>query len=448
MSIGIKIKKGLDLQLAGAVADASAKPRECPTATVAIVPDDFTGIIPRMELREGDPVAIGQALFHSKTDEDLKVVSPAAGTLKAVVRGERRKIERVIVEVDGADAVTFPVKDVFDNADAARLLLLQSGQWAMMRQRPFDIVPGADAQFRDIFVTGFDLAPLAVSQKHFSDADTDALTAGVKLLGLLTSGNVYVSRSKEMKLPDLRGAVMVDIDGPYPASNAGTMIAAVKPVNKGETVATLSLATLRRIGNLALTGRLDCSTTVAVTGSEVKEPCLIKTLIGAEITPLIKGNIAEDNSHKRIISGNVLTGEKVAADGYLRAPYTQITVIPEGDDVTEFMGWASLSPAKESVSPSFPGHFSRRLFKPDARLLGGRRAMIMSGQYDKVFPMDILPEYLLKAIIAKDIDRMEQLGIYEVAPEDFAAAEYVDTSKLELQKTVREGLDYLRKELS
>ena len=190
MSIGIKIKKGLDLQLAGAVADTSAKPRECPTATVAIVPDDFTGIIPRMELREGDPVATGQALFHSKTDEDLKVVSPAAGTLKAVVRGERRKIERVIVEVDGADAVTFPVKDVFDNADAARRLLLQSGQWAMMRQRPFDIVPGADAQFRDIFVTGFDLAPLAVSQKHFSDADTDALTAGVKLLGLLTSGNV------------------------------------------------------------------------------------------------------------------------------------------------------------------------------------------------------------------------------------------------------------------
>ena len=345
--------------------------------------------------------------------------------------------------------LAFDVSRALSSPDAARDLLLASGQWAMMRQRPYDIVPAPDTRFRDIFVTGFDSAPLAWYQESFTTDEAKALEAGVRLMALLTDGKVYVSRRHGMPLPDLKGAEMVDVTGPHPASNAGTVIAAVKPVNKGETVACLGLDTLMRIGKLLLTGTLDCSTVVAVTGSEVKTPRLIKTVIGAEIAPLLKDNLAEDGRHKRIISGNVLTGIAVKEDGYLRAPYRQITVIPEGDDVAEFMGWASISPNKQSTSPTFPGHFlPRKLFKPDARLLGGRRAMIMSGEYDKVFPMDILPEYLIKAILAKDIDRMEQLGIYEVAPEDFALAEYADTSKLELQKIVRDGLDYLRKELS
>lgn len=448
MSIGIKIKKGLDIRLAGAV-PAGSRPEEISTASAAIVPDDFTGLIPKMELREGDAVQAGQPLFHSKLDERLKVISPLSGTVKAVVRGERRKIERIIVEAAKGEPRRFEVKDALTSAEAARALLLESGLWAMMRQRPYDIVPGADATFRDIFVTGFDSAPLAIHQTEFSAEDIKALESGARLLSLLTSGKVYISRRAGMSLPDIKGAEMVDVEGPHPASNAGTVIAAIKPVNKGETVGCLTLPTLMRIGSLLISGTLDCTTTVAITGSEVKTPRLVKTVIGAEIAPLLKGNLAEDDRHKRIISGNVLTGVTVKEDGYLRAPYTQLTVIPEGDDVAEFMGWASLSPRKQSTSPTFPGHFlSRKLFKPDARLLGGRRAMIMSGEYDKVFPMDILPEYLIKAILAKDIDRMEQLGIYEVAPEDFALAEYADTSKLELQKIVREGLDYLRKELS
>lgn len=449
MSIGIKIKKGLDLNIAGSLPEGSAGAAPRATATVALVPDDFIGLIPKMELREGDSVKAGQPLFHSKLDERLKIVSPASGTVKAVVRGERRKILRVVVEVTDGPAETFDVKNALKNRESARALLLASGQWAMMRQRPYDIVPAADAVFRDIFVTGFDSAPLAWYQTEFSADEIADMEAAVKLLALLTDGKVYVTRREGMNLPELKGTETVDVAGPHPASNAGTAIAAVKPVNKGETVGCLDLPTLLRIGRLLRTGTLDCTTTVAVTGSEVKEPCLISTLIGAEIAPLLKGNLKEDGRHKRIISGNVLTGTAVAEDSYLRLPYRQITVIPEGDDVDEFMGWASLSPSKQSTSPSFPGHFlSKKLFSPDARLLGGRRAMIMSGQYDKVFPMDILPEYLIKAIIARDIDRMEQLGIYEVAPEDFALAEYVDTSKLELQKIVREGLDYLRKELS
>lgn len=447
MSIGIKVKKGLDLPLEGAVADLN-KIETKPCATVAVIPDDFPGFIPKMDVREGDRVAAGQALMHHKTCEAIRLASPAAGVVKGVIRGERRKILRVVVEVDGSEALSHTVPALTDAA-ACRTLLMESGLWAMMRQRPYDIVPAADAAIRDVFVTGFDSAPLAAAPASPLSAESrKRLEAGVKLLGVITEGKVYVSRRNSSALPDLAGAEMVDVAGPHPAGNAGTVIAAVKPVNKGETVVTLDLPTLERIGALCLTGTVPMHTVVAVTGSEVKTPALVSTLIGAEIAPLLAGNLNPTGGNVRVISGNVLTGVAVAPDGFLRYPYTQVTVIPEGNDVAEFMGWASLSPSKLSSSLSFPGKlFGRKLFRPDARLLGGRRAMIMSGEYDKVMPLDILPEYLIKAILAKDIDRMEQLGIYEVAPEDFALAEYADTSKLELQKIVREGLDYLRKEL-
>lgn len=448
MSIGIKIKKGLDIHLAGGIANPTA-PTECKCDTVAIVPDDFIGLIPKMEVREGDAVKAGQPIFRSKIDEQLKVVSPVSGIVKAIVRGERRKIERVIIEVGNETPLQFNVEGVLTDADVARNLLLASGQWAMLRQRPFDIVPAAGSRFRDIYVSGFDSAPLAWYQTSFSAEEIKAIEAGVKLLSLLADGKVYISKRADMTLPAINGAEMVEVEGPHPASNVGTIIANMNPVNKGEIVGCLDLPTLLRIGKLALTGILDSSTIIAVVGSEIKNPQLVKAPIGAEISAIIKDNVVNDGRNKRIIAGNVLTGIAVKEDSYLRSPYRMVTIIPEGDDVDEFMGWASFSTKKQSTSPTFPGHFlTKKLFKPDARLLGGRRAMIMSGQYDKVFPMDILPEYLIKAIIAKDIDRMEQLGIYEVAPEDFALAEYVDTSKLELQKIVRNGLDYLRKELS
>lgn len=447
MSIGIRIKKGLDINIAGAVS-ASGKPADRPSATAAVCPDDFPGFVPKVEVREGDAVKAGTPLLRDKNYPQVKLVSPLGGTVKAVVRGERRKIERVVVEYGDSEPARLDNAGIFDDAAAARAFLQTSGLWAMTRQRPYDIVTLGDAELRDIFVAGFDSAPLAVNPSAFAPEDVKAMEAGVKLLSLITKGKVYVSRRAGTALPDLKGAEMVDIEGPHPSGNAGTMIAAVKPVNKGETVMTLDLSTLRRIGAAALTGVVPMDTVVALTGSEVKEPKMVKTIIGAEVASIINGDIKADNRHHRVISGNVLTGTKVASDDYLRFPWRQITVIPEGDDVDEFMGWASLSPKKLSTSRSFPGRFFNRVFRPDARLNGGRRAMIMSGEYDKVMPMDILPEYLVKAILAKDIDRMEQLGIYEVAPEDFALAEFADTSKLELQKIVREGLDYLRKELS
>lgn len=445
MSRKLTIRKGLEIKMAGGLTDL--KPVEAPqSASYAVIPDDFNGFVPKPAVKEGDRVEAGAPLLFDKRDSELKLVSPVAGTVSAIVRGERRKILRVVVTPDNSAEA----KAVFDTAAkdgaAVRRLLKNSGLWAMMRQRPYDIVPNPESTPRDIFVTAIDSAPLAASPAAYY-GDTGTLEAAVALLAKTTSGKIYIGRRADGGVADIKGAEMVDIDGPHPSGNVGVLIANTVPVNKGDTVWTLDLATLWRIGRLSLTGSADFTDYVALTGSEVEKPAVLRTVIGATITSLTEGRLAPAVHHQRIISGNVLTGVTVAADGYMHYPYRQITIIPEGDDVDEFMGWASLSPRKMSESRTFPGKFFGKLFRPDARLLGGRRAFIMSGEYDRYMPMDIMPEYLLKAIIGRDIEKMEKLGIYEVAPEDFALGEYADTSKIEAQKIVREGLDYLRKEL-
>lgn len=442
----IKLKKGLRLNLAGALTDNS-KPVAVPTHTVAICPDDFPGFVPKVDVKEGDAVSCGTPIMHHKGCDDLRLVSPVSGTVKAVVRGERRKVLRIEIEKTDA-SVQSPVFNKPTDAESAKTFLAQSGLLALMRMRPFDIVPDPADEVRDIFVTAFDSAPLAPSYKLFDGIFNQAdYQAGIDCLRLATKGKVYVSHDADFEYKALKNAELVEIEGYYPASNVGVQIANIRPVDKGDIVWTLDFATLGRIGKLINSGKPDFSTVVAVTGPEVKNPAVILTDCGAAIASLIEGRIADSAEHKRIISGNVFTGTAVGPDGYLRFPYRHITVIAEGDDVAEFMGWASMSPAKMSQSSSFPSFFSKRAFSPDARLNGGRRAMIVSGQYDRYFPMDILPEYLLKAIISGNIEEMEKLGIYEVAPEDFAAAEYADTSKIPLQAIVREGLDNLRKEL-
>lgn len=444
MSRKLKIRKGLDIKMAGGVDDLAAV--DAPqSASYAIIPDDFIGFVAKPAVKEGDKVSAGAPLLYDKRDEAMKLVSPVAGTVEAIVRGERRKILRVVVTPDGSDDRLTHAVSVKDEAEA-RNLLKNSGLWAMMRQRPYDIVPNPDAVPRDIFVTAIDSAPLAVSPAAYYN-DKATLDAAVALLSKMTRGKIYIGRRADGLVVDISGAEMVDVEGPHPSGNAGVLIANISPVNKGETVWTLDLATLWRIGRLMLTGSVDFTDYVALTGSEVKTPKVMRTVIGAAIASLTDGQLVPATHHQRIISGNVLTGVTVGTDGYLRYPYRQITVIPEGDDVDEFMGWASLSPRKMSQSRTFPGKFLGRVFRPDARLLGGRRALIMSGEYDRYMPMDIMAEYLLKAIIGRDIEKMEKLGIYEVAPEDFALGEYADTSKTEAQKIVREGLDYLRKEL-
>ena len=436
----IRIKKGLDIPLSGK--PSSEVTADNKTTLFAICPDDFPGHIWKSVVKPGDSVVAGQPLLKDKATGRIVLASPVSGKVEEVRRGERRHIEFISVSKDSDKA---PEKRALPrDREQIRNIILESGLWAMIRQRPYDIIPDPDNVPRDIFVTAFDSAPLAGD--ILDESVLRWMEIGFKNLIMLTSGGIYLGVKAGTDIKSKYSKVY-EFDGPHPAGNVGTQIAAIKPVNKGETVWTLDAATVAKIGRLCEEGVYDFSTRVAITGPEVKNPRIVSTHMGASIDTLLDGELKTENDI-RIISGNVLTGIKVKKDGFLRFPYRQITVIDEGANADEFMGWASLSPSKMSLSPSFPGHFLRRkLFRPDARLQGGRRAMIMSGEYDKVMPMDILPEYLIKAILSRDIDRMEQLGIYEVAPEDFALAEYADTSKLELQKIVREGLDYMRKEL-
>lgn len=440
----ITIKRGLDLRIAGGIADNAAV--SISSSDVAVFPEDFTGFTPKADIKAGDSVSVGSPLLHDKFFPELKLTSPVSGIVTEVVRGERRRIVCVKVASDGKNTPVIFALPRRDEAGHLLELLSLSGLLALVRRRPFDIVARPDDNVRDIFVTGFDSAPLAPLPAYGED-DVRFMGVAVKALRLLANEHIYIARRPNQQLPDIPGAVMIDVTGPHPAGNTSVQIAAVSPVNKGETVWTMSADTLVRIGRLLSTGRVDWSTRVALTGSQVASPVMVDTVAGASVAELIEGRLSDDPHSRRIISGNVLTGVKIDSDGYLRFPYTHITVIPEGDDVDEFMGWASLSPSKMSINPSFPGHFLHRMFKPDARVLGGRRAMIMSGLIDRVLPMDIMGEFLIKAINARDIDRMEQLGIYEVAPEDFALAECIDSSKVPYQQIVRDGLEYLRNEL-
>lgn len=440
----IKLKKGFDLRLEGQIGDGAQPVRAAAGAAIGIVPDDFEGIVPRMDVRPGDTVLAGQVLYHDKTHEAIKVTSPVAGTVKDVCRGERRKILAVVIEPDGKQ----PGEVTFDVKRPIKELLLESGLWVMLRQRPYDVVPNPDVTPRDIFVTAFDSAPLAVNRNSLSADEQQLAEVAVKALSTLTPGKVYIGISPSQDI-NVSGAVINTFDGPHPAGNAGVQIANVKPVNKGETIWTLSLDTLLRIGTLLSTGRVDYNVTVAVAGPMVAEPKLVSTTIGASIDSVLAGNI-KAGAEPRLIAGNVLSGVKVELDGYIRAPYTQLSVIAENNDPDEFMGWAALSPKRFSIYRLFTSWLAGLRSKPtnlDARIKGGERAIVRLDEYDDMLPMDIYAEFLIKAIIARNIERMEELGIYEVAPEDFALAEFADTSKLELQRIVRDGLTWLRGEM-
>lgn len=439
----VRLKKGFDINLLGAI-DGNDIAFTAPPRSVAVVPDDFHGIIPRMEKKEGEHVAAGEPLYHDKNHEDIKVVSPVSGTVKEVRRGERRHIDAIIIVPDeGHDAVTHDLK-----GDAMQVLLA-SGLWVMLRQRPYDIVPVPGVRPRDIFVTAFDSAPLAPDLDIVLEGKREYIGKGIEVLAQMTDGKVYIGVRENQSI-DAPGAEVNTFVGPHPAGNAGVQVANTVPVNKGETVWTLDIVTLARIGELFTTGKVNHNTVVAINGEMVETPRYVQTVMGAELTTLLKGQIKGEAGESRIISGNVLTGAKVDADGWLRAPYRHITVIPENSKPDEFMGWASFNPKRFSLYHTFTTWLRglRRPVSMDSRVKGGERAIVRTGEYDAMLPMDIYGEFLIKAIICGDIDKMEQLGIYEIAPEDFALAEFADTSKLELQRIVREGLDKLRAEMS
>lgn len=447
----IKIKKGLNIPLVGEADNVIINAAK--STRYALIPDDFHGVVPKILVKSGEKVKVGTPLMCDKNRPEVCFVSPVSGEVTEVVRGERRKVMEITLKSDDKfDAVDFGKHEISEMTVAEiKEMLLHSGLFPYIKQRPYDIIANPEDTPRDIFVTAIDSAPLAPAFSLILKREEESLKTGLAVLARLTSGKVYLGiDNNDAVSVSVPGCETVRFEGKHPVGNVGVQIAAISPVNKGETVWTLSAFDLLLIGRLFNTGKPDFTRVIALTGSEVKRPEYLKTTVGISVDVLLNGNLKEDGRNKRIISGNVLTGTQIDEKGYLRFYSSQMTVIPEGDDCNEFLGWATPGFGKFSVSHTFIAWLcgKKRKYDIDARIRGGERGIIMSGEYDKVFPMNILPEFLIKAVIAFDIDKMENLGIYEVAPEDFALCEFVDTSKLPLQKIIRNGLDELMKEMN
>ena len=444
----IKLRKGLDINLKGKAAEELVTVKE--PGFYALVPDDFPGVTPKVVVKEQEYVMAGGPLFIDKNHPEVKFVSPVSGVVTSVERGARRKVMNIVVEAAAEqDYEEFGKQDVARmNADRVKELLLQSGMFAFIKQRPYDVIADPAVAPRAIFVSAFDSNPLAPEFEFALKGEEANFQTGLDALAKIAKTYLGISvKQKSAALTQAKNVTITAFDGPNPAGNVGVQINRVAPVVKGETVWTIDPQAVIFIGRLMNTGRVDMTRTVAVTGSEVLKPAYTKLRVGALLTGVFAGNVTKDKE-LRYISGNVLTGKQVSPNGFLGAFHSQVSVIPEGNDIHEMLGWIMPRFNQFSVNHSyFSWLLGKKEYTIDARIKGGERHMIMSGEYDKVFPMDILPEFLIKAIIAGDIDRMEALGIYEVAPEDFALCEFVDSSKLELQRIVRAGLDMLRAEM-
>ncbi|UBD64143.1 Na(+)-translocating NADH-quinone reductase subunit A [Bacteroides salyersiae] len=444
----IKLRKGLDINLKGKAAEELVTVKE--PGFYALVPDDFPGVTPKVVVKEQEYVMAGGPLFIDKNHPEVKFVSPVSGVVTSVERGARRKVMNIVVEAAAEqDYEEFGKQDVARmNADRVKELLLQSGMFAFIKQRPYDVIADPVVAPRAIFVSAFDSNPLAPEFEFALKGEEANFQTGLDALAKIAKTYLGISvKQKSAALTQAKNVTITAFDGPNPAGNVGVQINRVAPVVKGETVWTIDPQAVIFIGRLMNTGRVDMTRTVAVTGSEVLKPAYTKLRVGALLTSVFAGNVTKDKE-LRYISGNVLTGKQVSPNGFLGAFHSQVSVIPEGNDIHEMLGWIMPRFNQFSVNHSyFSWLLGKKEYTIDARIKGGERHMIMSGEYDKVFPMDILPEFLIKAIIAGDIDRMEALGIYEVAPEDFALCEFVDSSKLELQRIVRAGLDMLRAEM-
>ncbi len=444
----IKLRKGLDINLKGKAAAEVVAVKE--PGFYALCPDDFTGVTPKVVVKEQEYVMAGGPLFIDKNHPEVQFVSPVSGVVTSVERGARRKVLSITVEAaQEQDYEEFGKEDVSKmDAVSVKAALLKSGMFAFIKQRPYDIVADPTVAPRAIFVSAFDTNPLAPDFELALKGEEANFQTGLDALAKIAKTYLSISvNQKAAALTQAKNVTLTVFDGPHPAGNVGVQINNIAPINKGETVWTIDPQAVIFIGRLFNTGHVDLTRLVAVTGSEVKKPFYCKLKVGALLTNVFAGNVSTDKN-LRYISGNVLTGKQITANGFLGAFHSQVTVIPEGDDVHEMLGW--IMPRFDQFSTShsyFSWLMGKKEYTLDARVKGGERHMIMSNEYDRVLPMDIMPEYLIKAIIAGDIDRMEALGIYEVAPEDFALCEFVCSSKMELQRIVREGLDMLRREM-
>ena len=443
------LKKGLDIRLKGRAEETKIQLKS--NGKFALVPDDFEGVTPKVVVKEGDQVKAGDILFVNKQYPQVGFASPVSGKVTAIERGERRKVLAVKIDADAQQSYRELGKKDVAQMDGKAVVdaLLEAGIFGYINQLPYAVSTNPETMPKAIFVSALRDKPLACDFEYEVKGQEQDFVTGLQALSKIVKTYVGVGETSNLKsqISDLKDVEVNAFAGPCPAGNVGVQVNHIDPVNKGEVVWTIGDPTVVLfIGRLFNTGRVNLTRTVALCGSEIQKPVHVDMLVGEELSTLLS-NSYDASHHVRIINGNVLTGRQTSKEGYLGAHSSEITVIPEGDDADEMLGWIMPRLKQFSVNRSyFSWLLGKKEYEADARIKGGERHIIMSGEYDKVLPMDIYGEYLIKAIITGDIDRQEQLGIYEVSPEDFALAEFVDSSKLELQRIVREGLDILRKE--
>jgi Na+-transporting NADH:ubiquinone oxidoreductase subunit A len=447
----IKIKKGLDIRMKGQAEKLFVKaPR---SKTYAIKPVDWHGLTPKIIPKLCDPVKVGTPIFFDKYRPEVKFTSPVSGILTAIVRGERRRIIEVLVEDDGKDTAEKFLQGDPESLSREQIVenLLESGLWPMIRRRPYTVIARSHEVPKSIFISAFDTAPLAPDYDFLLKDMEEDFQWGVNVLRRLTEGKVYLNldgRYPSVRtLGAIKGVEINRFSGPHPAGTVGTQIHRLDPINKGEVVWTVNPQDVVAIGRLFRNGKYDPSVVVALTGSRVKKPQYYKMIRGAAVAPILEGQLMEGEN--RVISGHVLNGLKIDPEkGHVGFFSSQVTVIPEGNHY-ELFGWLMPGFRKFSVARSFTSTWltPRKTFELDTNYHGGQRAFVMTGEYEKVVPMDIYPMQLLKAILVNDIDKMEQLGIYEVDEEDLALCEFVCTSKTPVTRILRDGLRAIRKDM-
>ncbi|MDR1416247.1 MAG: Na(+)-translocating NADH-quinone reductase subunit A [Prevotellaceae bacterium] len=446
----IKLKRGLDIKLQGLPERVLPK---CPSPlSYAIKPTDFQGLTPKMLLEVGSAVKAGTPVFCDKYRPEILFASPVSGTLQAVNRGERRAILEVTITPDGkneSEPLTPPSLAAASRSEVVGFML-KSGAWPFLVQRPYGVLADPQATPKAIFISGFDTAPLAADADYLVNGEGAPFQKGVDVLKMLTAGKVHLSLCASYPANNTferaKGVAVHRFEGPHPAGNVGVQIHHIDPINKGDVVWTIAPQHVVALGKLFAGGVYDVSKVVALVGPEVKKPRYYRMAAGASLSGLAE-LINDGGEHKRVISGNVLTGAKVGIDGYLGFYSNEVTAISEGD-CYEALGWLMPRFKKLSMSRSYfswlmPG----KQYALNTNLNGGQRAFVVTGQYERVLPMDILPVYLIKAIMAGDVERMEKLGIYEVIEEDLALCEFVCSSKVEVQRLLRKGIDLMRAEV-
>ncbi len=442
----IKIREGLDLPMEGKAACRTTDARG--VGTYAVKPTDYVGLVPRLLVGEGDCVRRGDALVCDKHDDRIRLTSPVDGVVKAVVRGERRLLQAVVVERDGESAVR-----QYDTHDVKEVML-ETGLWAMLRQRPFGTIANPDDSPKAVVVSAFDSAPLAPEYDYVLKGREQDFCQGLRAMTTLTKGVVHVCFRQGQQLAAKVEAMAESrivphyVSGPHPAGNVGTQIARLCPIDKGDRVWTMNPQDVAVLGRLMRTGEYHPERMVAVAGPAARSPQYYHVVAGACVESLVEEQLPEEET-VRIVSGNVLSGTRIERNGYMCGYDSMLTLLPEGN-YYDFMGWLLPGLRKHSFSRTFLSGFmpERKVLKPkfDTNRHGDVRPFVFTGNFERVFPFDIYPLQLIKACIVGDMELQEKLGIYEVEPEDFALCEYIDISKTDIQPIIREALEKLRKE--